>query len=487
MSPSLFNIYTTELHTVDESGVILVQFADDFALMVRAKSVEMVNQKMQHQLNQFARKAQDLNLDINPDKTKVVLFHGGNNTINVRINNVEIEMVNSHRYLGLQIDRFLGFGGHIRTVKQKIQERLKMLKVISSIRSGGHPQTMNLVYNALVRSCIEYGSSVINNASVTNKKTIQTLINSCLRKVTGCSKTTPLNSLLAVASQEPWNIRSEYIACREIAKIVAYRSPIHEQLLDIEEYEGDEGRLTYMEKQYLEHVHTFKIISPIRRVREHADVEDIEINTNVGATFKKQNANPKMMKQMVLGMLNGKYRSRIKNFTDASMWDDTCGIGVYVESTNKRIALRLEHQTSIMTAEMVAIKVATEEISKGQLKNAVILTDSLSSCMMLEQSQKQPERSQMTDEIIQICRKWKVDIQWIPSHIDIKGNDLADSLAKHGAQHGELLEHPILLKDAYLRLLQIKKQKANNWYKEYAINEKGRKFFDIQPEFKEEP
>lgn len=486
MSPSLFNIYTAKLHTTIDGDVVLVQFADDFALIVRAKSVELLNQKMQTQLTNFACEAKGLNLDINPDKTKVILFHGGNSSLNIKIDNTTIEMVNSHRYLGLQIDRFLGFGGQIRIAKGKIQERLKMLKVISSIRNGGHPQTMNLVYNALVRSCVEYGSSVVNNASATNRKSIQTALNGCLRKVTGCSKTTPLNSLLAVASQEPWDIRSEYITCREIAKIIAHQNPVYEQLRELDEYEGDNERLTYLEKQYLEHQSVFKSISPIRMVESHPESEDIGINMNIGTVIKKQNTNPRVMKQMVLGLINGKYRTRPKIYTDASIFNGTCGIGVFVEFRNKRIALRLEHQTSIMTAELLAIKVASDEIKAYKTRNVVIFTDSLSSCTLLEHSQRDSERSEIADEIIRTCREWNVDIQWIPSHIEIGGNDLADSLAKHGAQHGELLEHPIMLKDAFLQLLKIKQEKVNAWYEDYA-KEKGKKFFEIQPEFKEKP
>ncbi|XP_062703499.1 uncharacterized protein LOC134285957 [Aedes albopictus] len=486
MSPSLFNVYTTKLHTIYDEDTILVQFADDFALIVRAKSIEALNQKMQIHLTNFTSKAKDLNLEINPNKTKIILFHGGTQPLNIKVDNTVIEKVNSHRYLGLYIDRFLGFGGHIRIMKEKIQERLKMLKVISSIRSGGHPQTMILLYNALVRSCVEYGSSTVNNTSTTNRKTIQTALNACLRKVTGCSKTTPLNSLLAVASQEPWDIRSEYIACKELAKNVAYRNPIYEQLQEIEDYEGDSEKLTYQEKQYLEHRNIFNTISPVRTVVVDPASAEVTINMSVGAVFKKQNTNPRVMKQMVLGLLNGKYKTRCKIYTDASNLDGTCGIGIFLEFSNRRISLRLEHQTSIMTAELLAIKVAADEVRAHQARDAVIFTDSLSSCMLLDHSQRHSERSEIADEIIRTCQEWNVDIQWIPSHIDIKGNDLADELAKHGAQHGELFEHPVLLKDAYLRLMKIKQEKVNNWYKDYA-NEKGRKFAEIQPEFKEKP
>lgn len=484
MSPALFNIYTSELHELNNGEVTLVQFADDFSLMVTGRNVEEVRTKTQQVINVFSEQTKRLCFEINPAKTKIVLFHGGNHTFNVKLNGVTVEIVKSHKYLGITIDRFLSFGEHVRTVRQKIDERLKMLKIISSVRHGGHPQTMNMLFTALIRNYVEYGCSILNNACSTNKRTLQVAINSCLRKVTGCSKTTPINTLLAIAAQEPYDIRTKYVAAKEIAKCIAYRNPVFEQLSHLDIDNVDLDKLAYTEKTFLEHVPIFRDISPII----YAELPDtkVTINMSVGMKFKKENVSTRVLKQMVLCLLNGRYRNHAKVYTDASKNNNNCGIGVYIEPGNRRLAWKLKHQTAIMTAEMVAISMAIKEIVKTNLRNVVILTDSLSSCTVLENSQYSEWRSTMIDEILQGCLSRNIEIQWIPSHIDLEGNDIADYLAKKGTEQASLVEHQILLKDAYLYLQQQKEEETNKWYQDYAL-EKGQKYYAVQQSFPEKP
>lgn len=484
MSPVLFNIYTSELHELTNGEVTLVQFADDFSLMITGRNVEEVRTKTQQVVNMFSERTRRLCFEINPTKTKIVLFHGGNHTFDVRLNGVMVEVVKSHKYLGITIDRFLSFGEHVRTVRRKIDERLKMLKIISSVRHGGHPQTMNMLFTALIRNYVEYGCSIINNACRTNKHTLQVAINSCLRKVTGCSKTTPLNTLLAIAAQEPYDIRTKYVAAKEIAKCIAYRNPVYEQLsrLDLDNVDCD--KLAYTERTFLEHTSVFRDISPIVCV-ELSDTK-VNINMSVGMKFKKENVSTRVLKQMVLGLLNGRYRSHAKVYTDASKNNESCGIGVYIEPGNRRLAWKLKHETAIMTAEIVAISMAIKEIVKTNLRNVVILTDSLSSCTVLENSQYNEWRSTMIDEILQGCLSHNIEIQWIPSHIDLEGNDIADYLAKKGTEQDSPIEHQILLKDAYLYLQQQKEEETNKWYQNYAL-EKGQKYYALQQSFPEKP
>lgn len=69
LSPTLFNLYTLPLHTINVDDVVLVQFADDFGILVSAKSIPEINTKGQRFLNEFERKAKELNFKINPEKT----------------------------------------------------------------------------------------------------------------------------------------------------------------------------------------------------------------------------------------------------------------------------------------------------------------------------------------------------------------------------------------------------------------------------------
>lgn len=73
-SPTLFNVYTAVLHSIKVEGVVLVQYADDFAAIIEGGSREQVSARGEAFLREFNRKTEDLNLTMNPQKTKAMLF-----------------------------------------------------------------------------------------------------------------------------------------------------------------------------------------------------------------------------------------------------------------------------------------------------------------------------------------------------------------------------------------------------------------------------
>ncbi|XP_055593235.1 uncharacterized protein LOC129744638 [Uranotaenia lowii] len=486
LSPTLFNLYTSDLHLTQNEDADILQFADDFALVVRGKSLETVEQRTQELLNNFVSRARRLNFQINPAKTKALLLLRGKRKHNIRIHNVPVETVASHKYLGIHIDRSFGFGIHAKQTAKQIQERLRMMKVICGTREGSHPQTMSLVFNALLRSKAEYGSSIIGNTCKTNKEKIQVILNDAMRKATGCSRTTPRNTLLAIAGQEPWEVRNKFVTCKETARTVYYRTPVYNQLQKVSDFRGDTKKLSFMEKIFVEYQETFMRISPMVQSKKI----EVNISTNIGINCSKNNVNPRVLKQKVLGILNSRYNHCHRIYTDASKLGDRCGIGVYIESRKRKIILALDRETSIMTAELLAINTATEEIRKERFENSVILTDSLSSCTLLGNYLDQINRCKIVDAILKSCEELNIQIQWIPSHIDLSGNDIADELAKKGTGTNDIesIRNPILLKDAYLYFEKHKQNQANNWYTMYSQElSKGLKFFNIQPQFSAKP
>ncbi|XP_062561166.1 uncharacterized protein LOC134225256 [Armigeres subalbatus] len=484
LSPTLFNVYTLQLHEITEGkeDVILVQFADDFALMWRNKTLAGLEQKGQEYLNKFVDQAESLNLQINPSKTKTVLFQLGESKLDLKIKGTNIAMAWSHKYLGIFIDRSLSFGTQVREVCQRVAERINMIKIISSVRNGGHPQSMILMYQALVRSISDYGSSTFNNCAKTHKEKIQRALNQALRKATGCSKTTPINTLLAISGQMPWTVRGKYVACREIAKHIAHRDIVHDQLIEIGDSSCPTDSLTFQEKCYIQHMEIYNRIYPV--IRTFASIENVKIEPQLeNLTLTKDNCSQKLLKQSALFVMNGKYKDRPRIFTDASKYGNTCAIGIYIEPTKTKIAEKLQNPTSIMTAELLAINKATELLEQLEIWNAVIYTDSKSSCEKLTRSKSAKYRSILEEEILQRCCRFQTAVQWVPSHVGLEGNEQADITAKEGIGKERAIDNRILVKDAYLQLKEIAESESNDWYLKYS-QEKGKQFLLSRTLFK---
>lgn len=488
LSPTLFNIYTLPLHTIKVEGVVLVQYADDFGILVSAKSIDEINTKGQCFLNDFERIAGDLNFDINPVKTKAVLFQMSNNQLTIKVNNQLIETVRNTKYLGVTLDRTLSFGTHLRTTAEKVRERVKMLKVLTGIKSGAHPESVLKLHNGLVRSVIEYGSCVHNNARPTNRRAIEVLNNQSLRKATGTTKTTPINALVALSGQDPIHLRLEYIAAKEIVRNVSKRDAVASQLLSLPvatSVERIDVDYSFVEEMYMEHRNIFDAISPVIKL---SVTPEIIINSSLdGMTTNKKDNNPVRLKQLVLCVMHGRFKNRKRVFTDASKEEGECGIGVYMEFSNQRISRCLKKETSITSAELIAIAVAVQTIENLNLHDCVIYTDSKSSCVMLNNVIEAGKGETMLVKIVEMAAKWNISLQWIPSHISIAGNDVADELAKQAVTNKTLpLENQILANDAFHYFKQRKRDETEKWYEEYSKT-KGRTFYTIQPKYSDKP
>nr|XP_029732488.1 uncharacterized protein LOC115268543 [Aedes albopictus] len=407
----------------------------------------MVNQRAQNFIDKLSTKAKELNLKINPDKTKAMLFQMSNKKLEIKINEMEIETVNVHRYLGLNFDRGFKFGAHVRETKRNAMDRMNMLKVISSNRTGGHPQTMGLIYNAIIRGYLDYGSSIYANASKTNLQALTVANNAGLRKVTGCTKTTPINTLCAIASQPPLEYRRELVAAKEIIRHVQFDSPVWDQLEKMELDDTQDKPPTYLESVFIKYKDVFQQVSRTVRVK---DKVMIEVETEVD-NWRKKTTSDRVLKQATLGLLASKYEKCTKIFTDASKIEDRCGIGVYDQTNNFMLKLKLQNTVCIMSAELEAIYVALQYLEKRQIYNAVILTDSKSGCELIRSQMDNNEQDEVIFSIIRKAAGMMTRIQWIPGHVNVQGNETADRLAKLGLDQTEAVVNKMFPHDAISR------------------------------------
>ncbi|XP_029717331.2 uncharacterized protein LOC115260553 [Aedes albopictus] len=484
LSPTMFNIYTATLHSIEEEGV-LVQYADDFAVIIEGRSIEEVEARGQRFMNKFVEKAKELNFTVNAQKTKTIVFNNSPKNLDICIEANRIETVRMHTYLGLLLDKSLRYGAHIRELLHKLTERLNMVKVISGLKHGSHPETLGLVYNALFRGFIEYGASVYGSACATNLNKIEKINNSCLRRITGCTKTTPLNTLQAISAQPPLRFRRIKVVSRQVAKHCYERTPVWNQLR--QQHADEESRISMTERIYKQHEHVLQDMS--HRIKKEGQLGDVHVRTALDKEFwPKKTTDVKILKQLSLSLINGMYSGRQIIYTDASNDGERSGIGIYHEARNIRISLRLQHTVCIMSAEIEAIYVALQYISGSDITGAVIMTDSKSGCELIQNNSSKRERDQVIDNILELAARSGTAIQWIPGHTGVKGNEMADQLAKAGTSSEKICKNKLLIHDVMNYFSSISDQAAQQWYLNYTAElGKGRKFFQINNTIPKKP
>ncbi|KAK2712730.1 hypothetical protein QYM36_011427 [Artemia franciscana] len=147
------------------------------------------------------------------------------------------------------------------------------------------------------------------------------------------------------------------------------------------------------------------------------------------------------------------FKNNIIGKKDGSKQGNKTGLGVWFENRNFSIKERLPDESSIFQAEIKAIEIAITEIQNTETPDSfLICSDSLSSLLYLANYQVSPTKemakiSQMIKTLQE--RNFTIKIIWIPSHIGLYGNEMADMMAKESlTQQISLLttNHPVEIK-----------------------------------------
>ena len=120
------------------------------------------------------------------------------------------------------------------------------------------------------------------------------------------------------------------------------------------------------------------------------------------------------------------------------------------------------------TTELIAILKALEWINANRPENMVILTDSLRSLQSIL-SGKSNTRQDLLNQILYLIHTavksgvW-LNMDWLPAHCDIGGNELADQLAKSALSRGKILDYLPTPHEIYLVIKQsIRREWSREW------------------------
>ena len=121
-------------------------------------------------------------------KAKHNALKNKNESLNLKIRDNELEVVQKTKYLGVQIDNSLDWKEHIKTVSSKVSRAIGFLKHAKSFLPEETPKTL---YTGVVEPHFRYCCSVWGCCCVTELNQLQKLQNRAARIVTGSNFDTP--------------------------------------------------------------------------------------------------------------------------------------------------------------------------------------------------------------------------------------------------------------------------------------------------------
>ena len=156
------------------------------------------------------------------------------------------------------------------------------------------------------------------------------------------------------------------------------------------------------------------------------------INLEVLPT-KKNNLDPICANQHFQYLSQDKYEDRIKIFTDGSKQDNTTvGSATYIETTSEIFSWKLHSAHTILMC-------LSWYYNTLQNKSPVIFTDSHTALRLIMNINKPSYKSiisKLHQLIMNIKIMWKnIVLQWIPPHKGLRGNNIADQIAKQACSY----------------------------------------------------
>ncbi|GBN71096.1 hypothetical protein AVEN_247195-1 [Araneus ventricosus] len=182
-----------------------------------------------------------------------------------------------------------------------------------------------------------------------------------------------------------------------------------------------------------------------------------------------------MMRQLSLEVINNIPSQALVLYTDGSKSNSgRTGSGVYARAEDGlvfRCRFRNPDNCSVFRSELLAITEALDFALRSETSDTYILTDSKSSIQYLKNWTKISEKTgqEIISKIVSLSQRSRVCIQWIPSHVGVFGNEVADLLSKEGsalpsAASGELFASEISSTDRAEANSTWEVRPALEWY-----------------------
>ena len=416
-------------------------FVDDLSIHYSSSSVQSIQRKLQLSIDKIYRWTRQVGFKLSTEKTVAVHFHrkrGLQTEADLSINGNRIPFKTSAKYLGMIFDQRLYWKTHIDYLRSKCMKSLNLLKCLSHQGWGADRKSLLRIYRATTRSQLDYGSQIYASAPDHVLKRLDAIHNLGIRLCTGAFKSSPITSLMADAGERHLSSRRNQLCLQMFIRM--QRIP--------ESLSASTVFASTLSNRYIDNVHS-------RPFGLYCEIIMRDLNLNQSNTLpysppseppwkipagivcehrlqkRKRDYPPIMARQLITEHHISCHRNSIHIYTDGSKSGENAGYGVF--SNNFSSSHKLPNTASSYTAEAYAVLNSMHHIEQNSQSSFTIFSDSLSLLQALEQTNSNnPIIIEIQSNIIKLYRLQKnITFCWVPSHIDIPGNEEADKLAKN--------------------------------------------------------
>ena len=440
LSVTLFSIKINNIVKTLNPGVDCSLYVDDFLICYRSKHIHTIERQLQQCLNKIQKWALENGFKFSKTKTQCMHFcqlRRLHNDPVLKLDGMEIPVVDQYKFLGVIFDRKLSFIPHINYLKAKCHKALQLLRVVAHTDWGADKSTLLKLYRSLVRSKLDYGCFIYGSARKSYLRCLDSIHHLGLRLALGALRTSPVESLYVEANEAPLSLRREKLALQYFTKLQSCPSnPAFDCTINPKYQE------CFARKESA--IPTFGI--RLKSVLENSGFSNNNVHQTIIPkippwTLYRPRVNlelSNLSKRDTPSLVFIQKFNEIKNdhsyctpiYTDGSKDNDRVGCGTVIH--NSSFKQRLPSNASIFTAEVTAIDLALDAITESDDDYFIIFSDSLSVLLSLHNMKlDNPLILKLLEKLHHLsCAQKTIYLCWIPSHIGIRGNEAADLAAK---------------------------------------------------------
>ena len=479
LSTTLFILAINKIGRNLPHGIRASLYVDDYSISFAGNNVRTIQNKMQEAINTLSEWTELNGFKFSTAKTCAVTFSRQHTIHQPRLTlyGKPIQYKHKCKFLGVTFDTRLTFLPHIEELKTSCTERLNILRVISHKTWGADRKMLLRLHEALILSKLDYGSQVYGSASPTYLKKLDSIHNTGLRLATGAFRSTPIVSLYAESGFYSLEYRRTRLSLRYALKINSKYSPyLYRNVYNTASLPVFETHPRYLKpfNIRLDSLLTqFRINSNVTPVHYSKlapwKIDNLEYCKDL-INVKKNQITDVHFRNLFYEHFN-EHKNSFSIFTDGSKTDEGVGFAIAYEQNSE--CRRIPKEASVFTAELFAILLALKRVYQVKQKSFVIVSDSRSALMAIENyNSPHPIVVDIQEWFYMITNQEKsVKFCWVPSHVGVSMNEIADNKAKQAIQVRQVTEKSLPFTDFYPIIDKaIRNDWQSKWNREAQTN-----------------
>ncbi|XP_069156510.1 uncharacterized protein [Procambarus clarkii] len=368
----------------------------------------------------------------------------------VTVGGCRLPIATEHRWLGVVLDSpRLTWRHHLDYLRASCLRCVNIMKRLSGAAWGASRESLLALYKAFIRSKIMYASEVYGSAAASVLARLDPIQNGALRSALGTMPSSPVISLHAESGLWPLSFERLLVHCRQFQRIVRLLAthPLTLLQLEVNWWNVPTGRsrrrqLPFVVRAldaYSQFFLPVPVLTPGPIISSVPPWEEEIIRVSVDfSTPPRRKRDLEGLVPLIFADLRASlYSGYLEVYMDGSRKDQppSTSAAAYFAPFSFCQTWKLSPAHLCLAGELFAILLALRLLRQVSGPSAVVFyVDSVTALHLISSRRPRVHRhtvSQIRGELLSYSGTpgWSIYLQWVPSHVGINGNEVADAAA----------------------------------------------------------